>query len=123
MPNSRWIFCITGEGQEIYYDLLTGKLIIGGKGLGRLPQEIVEHPTYSSVFGTVSVEHNLCPVVSDLTWRCFQRILDVSPADVHGMDYMARSAESGYQVKHSCGLKLAVIKTNYRSYSRGMMAI
>jgi len=75
MPNSRWIFCITGEGQEIYYDLLTGKLIIGGKGLGRLPQEIVEHPTYSSVFGTVSVEIHSSPVLSDLTSGAFREFL------------------------------------------------
>ncbi len=106
-PNSRWISCVTSEGQEVYYDILTGKLIVDGKCLGRLPQEIAKHPTYTSVFGTVSVEHNLCPVVSDLTWRCFQRILDVSPADVHGMDYMARSPESGYQVRHCCGVPLS----------------
>jgi hypothetical protein len=36
------------------YDLLTGKLLINGKPLGKLPQEIVEHPTYTSVLGTVS---------------------------------------------------------------------
>jgi len=40
--------------QEIHYDLLTGLLLIGGKQLGRLPQEMLEHPTYASIFGTVS---------------------------------------------------------------------
>jgi hypothetical protein len=29
-------------------------LLIDGKPLGRLPREIVEHPTYASVLGTVS---------------------------------------------------------------------
>jgi len=53
-PNSRWIFCVTERGQEVHYDLLTGELLIGGKRLGRLPQEIVEHPIYMSIFGTVS---------------------------------------------------------------------
>jgi len=55
-PNSRWIYCVTGEGQEVYYDLLTVELIIGGKRLEKLPQKIMKHPTYSSVFGEVSVE-------------------------------------------------------------------
>jgi len=58
-PNSRWILCVTGEGQEVYYDLLSGEIIINGKRLGGLPKEIIEHPTYASVFGTVSVERHL----------------------------------------------------------------
>jgi hypothetical protein len=52
--NSRWICCITQGGHEVHFDLLTGLLLIGGKRLGRLPQEIVEHPTYASILGTVS---------------------------------------------------------------------
>jgi hypothetical protein len=53
-PNSRWISCRTEEGQKVHYDLLTGQLLVNGKQLGRLPQEIVEHPTYASLFGAVS---------------------------------------------------------------------
>jgi len=53
-PNSRWISCITEGRREIHYDLLTGQLLIDGKQLGRLPREIVEHPTYACVLGTVS---------------------------------------------------------------------
>jgi hypothetical protein len=60
-PNSRWISCVTKERQDIYYDLLTGKLLIGGKQLGGLPQEIVNHLTYASVFGTVSGESHQHP--------------------------------------------------------------
>ncbi len=52
--NSRWICCIAEGGHEVHFDLLTGQLLIGGKRLGRLPQEIVEHPTYASILGTVS---------------------------------------------------------------------
>jgi len=55
-PNSRWIFCVAGGGQEVHYDLLTGQLFIGGKRLGRLPQEIMDHPTYASILGSVSVQ-------------------------------------------------------------------
>lgn len=53
-PNSRWISCGTEGGHEVHYDLLTGELLVDGRPLGRLPQEIVEHPTYASVLGTVS---------------------------------------------------------------------
>ena len=53
-PNSRWISCITEGRREIQYDLLTGQLLIDGKQLGRLPREIVEHPTYACILGTVS---------------------------------------------------------------------
>ena len=52
--NSRWISCIAEGEHEVHYDLLTGQLLINGKPLGRLPQKIVEHPTYASVLGTVS---------------------------------------------------------------------
>jgi hypothetical protein len=52
-PNSRWISC-GAEGGQVHYDLLTGNLLVDGRPLGRLPQEIVEHPTYVSVLGTVS---------------------------------------------------------------------
>ncbi len=66
-PNSRWISCVTGEGQEVYYDLLSGELIISGRRLGGLPKRIIKHHTYVSVFGTVSVERRLFPALWDLT--------------------------------------------------------
>ena len=53
-PNSRWISCVSKGGHEVHYDLLTGQLLINGKPFGRLPQEIVEDPTYASILGTVS---------------------------------------------------------------------
>jgi len=53
-PNSRWISCVAEGQHEVHYDILTGKLLLNGKPLGKLPQEIVEHPTYASVLGTVS---------------------------------------------------------------------
>ena len=60
-PNSRWISCVTQGGQKVHYDLLTGKLLIDGKRLGGLLQEIVEHPTYKSVFGGVSYLRQISP--------------------------------------------------------------
>ena len=53
-PNSRWVSCVTEGGQKIYYDVLTGRLLVDGKQLGRLPQEIVKHPTYATILGAVS---------------------------------------------------------------------
>ena len=64
-PNSRWVSCVTEAGQEVHYNLLTGELLIGGKRLGTLPQEIVEHPTYQSMFGAVSGQHGSPHTLSD----------------------------------------------------------
>ncbi|KAH7882707.1 hypothetical protein F5I97DRAFT_1931318 [Phlebopus sp. FC_14] len=55
-PNSRWLQChtsdATGQGpQQVNYNLLSGSLLIDGKPLGRLPDEIVQHPLYLSLFG------------------------------------------------------------------------
>ena len=51
---SRWISCVAEGQHEVHYDILTGKLLINGRPLGKLSQEIVKHPTYASVLGTVS---------------------------------------------------------------------
>ncbi|KAH9009784.1 hypothetical protein EDB84DRAFT_1163543, partial [Lactarius hengduanensis] len=80
-PNSRWVSCIEEGGHEVHYNLLTGQLLIGGKPLGRLPQEIIGHSTYASVLGA--------------------RILDVVPADIPWMEFMTRSNVSGYQIYFS----------------------
>ncbi|KAH9019095.1 hypothetical protein EDB84DRAFT_1275959 [Lactarius hengduanensis] len=79
-PNSRWFSCTMDGGQEVHYNLLTGELLIGGNPLGRLPQEIIEHPTYKCALGTVS------------------RVLDVVPADIPEMEFMTRSNVFGYQI-------------------------
>ncbi len=62
-PNSRWISCRAEGGHKVHYDLLTGQLLINGKPLGRLPQEIAGHPTYASVLGIVSSQllRPFCP--------------------------------------------------------------
>ena len=70
-PNARWISCIAEGGQEIHYNLLTGQLLIGGKPLGKLPQEIIEHPTYASALGAVSVFVILVDPYSRVRWRSF----------------------------------------------------
>jgi hypothetical protein len=64
-PNSRWLSSITEAGQDVHYNLLTGELLIGGKRLGTLPQEIVKHPTYENIFGAVSGQHGSSHALSD----------------------------------------------------------
>ena len=54
-PNSRWISCVSEGGQEVHYNILTGRLLIGGNPLGRLPQNIIQHSTYASLLGKVGV--------------------------------------------------------------------
>jgi hypothetical protein len=53
-PDYRWISCGAEGGHEVHFNLLTGQLLINGKPMGRLPLDIMEHPTYASVLGTVS---------------------------------------------------------------------
>jgi hypothetical protein len=102
-PKSRWIFCMTDGGQNVHYDLLTGELLIGGNRFGRLPQEIVKHPTYTGMFGAVSVHKSNTLFTFRPFLIFFQRNFDVAPADIRGMDYMTRFTVSGYQVKlYSC---------------------
>jgi hypothetical protein len=53
-PNSRWISCASDGGQRVHCDLLTGELLLGGRRLGRLPQNILDHSRYRNIFGHVS---------------------------------------------------------------------
>jgi hypothetical protein len=59
-PNDRWLITMTAieagqESQPVQLNLLEGRLLINGKPLGRLPQNIVTHSTYSRIFGQVSI--------------------------------------------------------------------
>lgn len=92
-PASRWISCLAEGGQNIHYNLLSGQLLVDGKPLGKLPQEIIEHPMYADILGAVSVVTAFLYVLN-----LSQRVLDVVPADVPGMEFMTRSTVSGYQV-------------------------
>ena len=100
-PNSRWISCVAEreqKEQEVHYDLLTGQLLVDGKQLGRLPREIMEHPTYASVLGAVSDQLPIFAYRLRLFLTTIQKIFDVVPADIPGMDYMTRTVVSGYEV-------------------------
>ncbi len=103
--NSRWISCIVEGGQKVHYNLLTGQLLVGGNPLGRLPQDIIQHSTYASVLGTVGAIIILILAYSRVFTCSLQRVLDVVPADIPGMEFMTRSNVYGYQVgygRHRC---------------------
>ena len=59
LPDSQWFMSLTAPstpgqtGQEVHYNILDGELRVDGKPLGRLPQEIVGHPTYERIFKQV----------------------------------------------------------------------
>ncbi|KAF8962069.1 hypothetical protein BDZ97DRAFT_1759482 [Flammula alnicola] len=102
-PNSRWLTSFTAaaspgqRAQQVHYNMLDGKLLVDGKPLGRLPREIVGHSTYKRIFG--------------------QKILDVIPADMPGMDYATPSFVYGYQVFFALrGSQSLIIRTRTPSH-------
>jgi hypothetical protein len=57
-PNSLWLTTFTAplpnhRAQQVHYNVINGQLLVDGKSLGRLPQEIVDHPIYKRIFGQV----------------------------------------------------------------------
>ncbi|KAF9474197.1 hypothetical protein BDN70DRAFT_334295 [Pholiota conissans] len=82
-PNSRWVTSSTKSLfnqrlQQVHYNILTGKLVIDGRSLGRLPKEIVGHSIYERILG--------------------QNILDVIPATMAGMEYASRILVQGHEL-------------------------
>jgi len=59
-PNSRWLLSRTASSdsqsqQEVHFNLISGCLLVDGKPLGRLPPAILQHSTYRTIFGNVSI--------------------------------------------------------------------
>ncbi|KAH9056907.1 hypothetical protein EDB87DRAFT_1634224 [Lactarius vividus] len=98
VSKSRWSSCVAEGGQNIHYNVLTGQLLVNGKPLGKLPQEIMEHPMYADILG--------------------ERVLDVVPADVPGMEFMTRSNVSGYQILFSRGNGNITLKARHPGSSQ-----
>ncbi len=101
-PNHRWISTLTAvdtgqQSQLVHLNLLTGLLLINGKPLGRLPQNITSHATYGRIFGAVSC---LAYILIYLLLIFKQKILDVIPSDMPGVEYASRVPISGWQVCH-----------------------
>ncbi|KAI0920155.1 hypothetical protein AcV5_009969 [Taiwanofungus camphoratus] len=83
-PNNRWITSYTAnpesyqDSQQVHINLLDGNLLVNGQPLGRLPPSIIGHPIYKRIFA--------------------ERVLDVIPADMPGMEFATRSPVCHYQV-------------------------
>lgn len=80
-PNSRWLTSCTTplnqneRAQQVHYNILQGMLLVDGKQLGRLPQDIVNHPTYKRIFGQVGI---LCNSVIEVNNRLVCRKFSMS---------------------------------------------
>ncbi|KAL7275320.1 hypothetical protein RUND412_001745 [Rhizina undulata] len=95
--NERWMVTKTAGGDnkhslQVNYNLLEGRLLVNGRPLGRLPPNFVGHPTYLRIFGS-------------------EKILDVIPASMPGMEFETRQNIHGYSVFFAMRGKQLVIKT------------
>ena len=63
-PNQRWIVANirtkAGTHQLAHYNLLTGKLLVDGLPLGRMPSNYLSHPVYRELLGEVSLFCTVC---------------------------------------------------------------
>ena len=65
------------EPQKVFYNVLSGELLVDGRPLGLLPREYTSHAVFTRVFGA--------------------QILRVSTSDMTGMQYMTAAEEYGYR--------------------------
>ncbi|KAG9122623.1 hypothetical protein FRC07_000929, partial [Ceratobasidium sp. 392] len=80
---SRWVSATSESSaerssQQVFLNLLEGRLLVDGKPLGRLPKEYIAHPTYIRIFG--------------------EKVLDVVPSSSPGMEFTARSLIEAHEV-------------------------
>ncbi|KAL4077961.1 hypothetical protein J3A83DRAFT_4356726 [Scleroderma citrinum] len=66
------------QSQQVYLDILNGSLLVDGKAVGRLPHTIQENTLFKSII--------------------LNRVLDVMPSDMDGMEYATRGLISGHRV-------------------------
>jgi hypothetical protein len=76
-PNEHWLYIKSGL-LTVYFDLLTGQLLVDGLPLARLPPEFMKHPVYPRLFGKTA--------------------LAVAPTDYAGMKFSAKSAYRGFEL-------------------------
>ncbi|OCK82068.1 hypothetical protein K432DRAFT_424453 [Lepidopterella palustris CBS 459.81] len=82
-PNERWLttrtLCESAQKSvTVHFNVLTGELLVMGKPLTRLPSQFESHATFQRLFG--------------------QKILDVVPSNMVGMDFGVREQVHGYQI-------------------------
>lgn len=67
-----------GSSMPVFFNLLTGELLVNGRPLDRLPSSLKEHPQYEGFFGKSQ--------------------LDVAPSAEPGMEFSCRNLFSGYEI-------------------------
>ncbi|KAG1873320.1 hypothetical protein C8R48DRAFT_593879 [Suillus tomentosus] len=82
-PNSGWLTCKTAPSDDpscqiIHLNMLTACLLVDGKPLARLPDHILQHPSYILLF-----QH---------------QVLDVLPSKIHGAEYATKTNINGFQI-------------------------
>ncbi|KAL4077918.1 hypothetical protein J3A83DRAFT_4369323 [Scleroderma citrinum] len=75
---SRTLGSESQQSQQVYLDILDGSLLVDGKAVGRLPRIIQENRLFMMIIPN--------------------RVLDVMPSDIDGMEYATRGLISGYRV-------------------------
>ncbi|KAI5800152.1 hypothetical protein DFH27DRAFT_653152 [Peziza echinospora] len=76
--NKMWLVSLSRVGaytQEVFYNVITGKLLVNGNPVGRMPVEYTSHPNYVDLFG--------------------ERLLDVYPSSMDGMVFQAKMLFAG----------------------------
>ncbi|KAF8541809.1 hypothetical protein BDD12DRAFT_877903 [Trichophaea hybrida] len=81
--NERWVYTRTkqresSESQKVYYNLISGELLVEVLPLGRMPVEYTRHATYQELFG--------------------EKVLDVFPSVMPSMIFQTKHLISGHTV-------------------------
>ena len=81
-PNKRWVKSFTDPernqcSRQVHFNLLSGRLLIDGKPLSRLPNQILGHSTYQRIFGRVRTHAVSLDIPADFLYpensRCYSR--------------------------------------------------
>ncbi|KAJ8597174.1 hypothetical protein M405DRAFT_756250 [Rhizopogon salebrosus TDB-379] len=90
-PNSRWLRCETAPSdyplcQTILLDILTGRLLVDGKPLARLPDDFMRHSSYAVLFS--------------------HQVLDVFPTRKPGAEFVTKAYKiQGQQIDIFFGMR------------------
>ncbi|KAI6137675.1 hypothetical protein BKA82DRAFT_4493645 [Pisolithus tinctorius] len=79
------------HSQQVHFDILNGTLLVDGRPMGRLPDEIRTDPIFTLLFGA-------------------QQAPDVLPGDLAGMDYVTRGLIDEYRVYFRMGSNGLIIQ-------------
>ncbi|KAL8639122.1 MAG: hypothetical protein Q9228_003804 [Teloschistes exilis] len=96
----RWVYkntpsSLRSQSQTVYYNVLSGELLVDGRPLGILPKDYTSHRDFTRLFGV--------------------QILGVVASDMAGMLYMTTSEEHGYVIHF--GLRNAALVIRAQRFS------